>query len=134
MPWVVVKQFKFEAAHRLPNHLGLCQRLHGHSYTMDVFVKGDELCQDGTESGMVLDFAWIKTEAKPVIDEYLDHHYLNETTGLENPTAEELARWVFNKLKPALDGLIGIEIGETCTSRCFYFPDLNNFSSSLLHG
>jgi 6-pyruvoyltetrahydropterin/6-carboxytetrahydropterin synthase len=112
------KEFTFEAAHRLPgvppDHR--CARLHGHSYRVIVHVSG-EIDQ---ESGMVMDFADIKAAFKPIVDNYLDHYYLNEVDGLENPTSENLARWIWQRLSPALPPLSMVEVRETCTSGVLY--------------
>jgi 6-pyruvoyltetrahydropterin/6-carboxytetrahydropterin synthase len=112
------KEFTFEAAHRLPgvppDHR--CARLHGHSYRVIVHVSGEV----DQESGMVMDFADIKAAFKPIVDNYLDHYYLNEVDGLENPTSENLARWIWQRLSPVLPPLSMIEIRETCTSGAIY--------------
>jgi 6-pyruvoyltetrahydropterin/6-carboxytetrahydropterin synthase len=111
------KEFTFEAAHRLPSvpdgHK--CARLHGHSYRVEVHVAGDV---DPT-SGMVMDFADIKTAFAPIRDQ-LDHYYLNEVDGLENPTSENLARWIWQRLKPGLPQLARLVVRETCTCGCTY--------------
>jgi 6-pyruvoyltetrahydropterin/6-carboxytetrahydropterin synthase len=120
MVWIISKQFTFEAAHRLPHHDGKCQRLHGHSWVGIAYLQSDRLRETGSNQGMVQDFGDVKTILTPLVNEYLDHHYLNETTGLENPTCEELARWIYDKLKPQLPMLSGIEVKETCTSSCLY--------------
>lgn len=113
----IFKEFGFEAAHRLPNvqpgHK--CARLHGHSYRVEIHVRGPI---DPTQ-GWVMDFADIKTAFRPLLDR-LDHYYLNEVEGLENPTAEELARWIWRRLLPALPGLSRVVVRETCTSGCTY--------------
>lgn len=116
----IYKRFSIEAAHRLPNvppgHK--CARLHGHSFLVEIHVSGPV----GLQSGWVMDFADIKTAFKPVFDQ-LDHHYLNEIPGLENPTSEHLARWIWQRLKPSLPLLSRIVINETCTSGCVYEGD-----------
>jgi 6-pyruvoyltetrahydropterin/6-carboxytetrahydropterin synthase len=122
MSWILGKEFTFEAAHKLPNHTGKCFRLHGHTFRMTVYVQGETLQSSGPETGMVTDYAVIKGLVKPILDVHLDHHYLNETTGLKDPTSEALAKWIYDKLEPFLDGLIGIRVDETCTSTCFYSP------------
>jgi 6-pyruvoyltetrahydropterin/6-carboxytetrahydropterin synthase len=112
------KEFTFEAAHRLP-HVAAdhkCARLHGHSYRVVVHVQGPV---DPT-SGMVIDFADMKAAFKPIIDEHLDHYYLNDVPGLDNPTSENLARWLWERLSPALPTLSAVEVRETCTSGCIY--------------
>ncbi len=116
------KQFRFEASHQLPAHDGKCARLHGHSWVGWLYVKGEELQTTGPKAGMLMDFSDLKKILNPLVDEFLDHHHLNETTGLANPTSEEVARWIYNKLKPQLPILAAIEIEETCTSRCRYEP------------
>ena len=113
----IYKEFSFEAAHRLPNVPAghKCARLHGHSFRVRVSVDGPV----GDQSGWVMDFADLKTAFRPVLDE-LDHRYLNEIPGLENPTSENVARWIWTRLVPALPGLAEIEVKETCTSGCIY--------------
>jgi 6-pyruvoyltetrahydropterin/6-carboxytetrahydropterin synthase len=113
----IYKEFTFEAAHRLPNvpteHK--CARLHGHSFAVKVSVQGDV----GENSGWVMDYADITASFKPIRD-LLDHYYLNEIEGLENPTSENIVRWIWLRLKPTLPELCEIEIKETCTSGCIY--------------
>ena len=116
-PVRLYKDFTFEAAHRLPNvptdHK--CARLHGHSYRVRVTVEGPV----DPQAGWVMDFADVKAACGPVHDA-LDHRYLNEIEGLENPTAEEIARWIWRRLKPRLPPLAEIEVAETCTAGCVY--------------
>ncbi len=71
--------------------------------------------------GWVCDFAEISEAWRPLHDE-LDHRYLNEMAGLDNPTSELLAAWIWDRLSGALPGLSAVEIAETCTSRCLYRP------------
>jgi 6-pyruvoyltetrahydropterin/6-carboxytetrahydropterin synthase len=122
--WVIYKEFYFEAAHQLPNHDGKCRRLHGHSWVGRVYVQGKTLHQHGSQQGMLMDYGEIKKYIQPLLDHYLDHYYLNETTGLENPTSEEIAKWIFNQLEKAgCPNLYAVEIQETCTSGCKYIKD-----------
>jgi 6-pyruvoyltetrahydropterin/6-carboxytetrahydropterin synthase len=111
------KEFGFEAAHRLPNlppeHK--CSRLHGHSFKVKVHIEG----AIDPEFGWVIDFGDIKQAFKP-LEEELDHHYLNDIPGLENPTSEVLAVWIWDRLKGELPQLVAIEVRETCTSGCIY--------------
>jgi 6-pyruvoyltetrahydropterin/6-carboxytetrahydropterin synthase len=113
----IFKSFTIEAAHRLPHvppgHK--CSRLHGHSFHIEVHVQGP---LDPT-LGWVLDFADIKS-AFDAVEEQIDHRYLNEVEGLENPTSENLARWIWKKLAPTLPSLSKIVVQETCTSGCIY--------------
>jgi len=103
----IYKDFTFEAAHLLPNvpkgHK--CARLHGHSFKVRVAVSGDI----GVESGWIMDFTDIKTAFKP-IEQELDHYYLNDIPGLENPTSEVLAKWIWAKLKPVLPQLSRLDL------------------------
>jgi 6-pyruvoyltetrahydropterin/6-carboxytetrahydropterin synthase len=113
----IFKQFRIEAAHWLPNvppgHK--CGRMHGHSFEIEVHVSGPV----DPKLGWVLDFADIKAAFQPVEDR-IDHYCLNEVEGLENPTSENLARWVWEQLRPALPLLSKIAVRETCTSGCIY--------------
>jgi 6-pyruvoyltetrahydropterin/6-carboxytetrahydropterin synthase len=113
----IFKEFSFEAAHRLPNappdHK--CARLHGHSFRVELHVSGPV----GEKTGWILDFAEIKQAWRP-LEKELDHHYLNEIPGLENPTSEHLARWIWKRLELALPGLSSVLVRETCTSGCVY--------------
>jgi 6-pyruvoyltetrahydropterin/6-carboxytetrahydropterin synthase len=119
--WTIYKEFRFEAAHRLPHYDGKCRRLHGHSWVGRIYVESDRLIQEGVKQGMVMDFGDIQDYLNPLLENYLDHYYLNETTGLENPTCEAIAQWIFEKLEAAgLPGLQGVEIRETCTSGARY--------------
>lgn len=113
----VFKVFAIEAAHRLP-HVPAghkCGRLHGHSFQIEVHVSGAV----GEATGWVMDFGDIKTAFSP-INEALDHNYLNTIPGLDNPTSENLARWVWQRLIDSLPGLSRIVVRETCTSGCVY--------------
>ena len=120
--WTISKEFRFEAAHQLPFHDGKCARLHGHSWRGVVYVSSDELVLSGAKSGMVVDFSEIKKALTPIVDGFLDHFFLNETTGIESPTSETIAKWIYDKLKPEIPQLIAIRIDETCTSSCLYAP------------
>ncbi|HET7395365.1 MAG TPA: 6-carboxytetrahydropterin synthase QueD [Gammaproteobacteria bacterium] len=116
----IFKVFHIEAAHRLPNLPAShkCSRLHGHSFRVEIHISGEP----GAESGWVMDFADLKVAFAPVF-EALDHSYLNEVPGLENPTSEIVARWIWQRLKPALPTLSKVVIAETCTSGCIYRGD-----------
>lgn len=113
----IFKTFTVEAAHRLPNvpEGHKCARLHGHSFKISLYIKGNP----GAQSGWIMDFSDLKKAFQPIYEQ-LDHHYLNDIEGLENPTSEMLAMWIWNKLKPTLPSLSQIVIKETCTSGCVY--------------
>ncbi len=113
----LVNEFKFEAAHRLPKvptgHK--CERLHGHSFKIELTVAGPV----NPETGWFIDFSDIEDAWKPLFDQ-LDHNYLNEIPGLENPTSENLAVWIWDALKGKLPSLAQVTVFETCDARCEY--------------
>ena len=114
------KSFRFDSAHWLPSFPEghTCRRLHGHSFVVDVVVEGEV----PEEDGYLVDFGVIKAAIKPV-EEMLDHRCLNEIEGLENPTSEMLAKWIWDRLAPELPLLSEIHVHETCTSSCIYRGD-----------
>lgn len=119
--WQVYKEIRFEAAHKLPHHDGKCRRLHGHSFVARVYIQSSQLITSGSKQGMVMDFGDIKAHLKPLVNDYLDHHYLNESLGLENPTSEAIAQWIYERLEAGgLEGLAAVEVKETCTSGCIF--------------
>ena len=76
---------------------------------------------------MVMDFGDINNYLNPLIENFLDHYYLNETTGLESPTSEAVAQWIFEQLEKAkLPGLTMVEVKETCTSSASYVKGSNS--------
>lgn len=113
----IFKEFSIEAAHRLPHvpEGHKCSRLHGHSFMVSIHVSGSV----DPQNGWVMDFGDIKSAFKPIWEQ-LDHHYLNDIEGLDNPTSENLARWIWSHLKPSLPSLSKVVIRETCTSGCIY--------------
>jgi 6-pyruvoyltetrahydropterin/6-carboxytetrahydropterin synthase len=113
----IFKEFTFEAAHRLP-HVPAghkCARLHGHSYRVRIHVSG----AIDPATGWVQDFADL-TEAWKPLHAVLDHYYLNEVSGLENPTSENLASWIWERMLSTLSMLSAVTVRETCTSGCVY--------------
>ena len=115
MTTTIWKRFALECAHRLPNVPARhkCARLHGHSFQVEVHVAGEP----GEESGWVMDFADIAAAWEPIHDA-LDHRYLNDIEGLDNPTSEVLAAWIWSALVGTLPGLAEIVVEETCTTGC----------------
>ena len=113
----IYKEFTVEAAHLLPNvpEGHKCKRLHGHSFLIRIYVSGDA----PEPSGWVMDFSELKRICNPYIEE-LDHSYLNEINGLENPTSENIAIWLWNRLIGPLQNLSTITVMETCNSGCEY--------------
>ena len=116
----LVKTVGFEAAHRLPRvppeHK--CARMHGHSFKVELAIYGDV----DPEAGWLIDYADIAAAWKPIYDQ-LDHNCLNDIDELENPTSENVAHWIWQRLKPALPQLERVIIHETCQSRCEYEGD-----------
>lgn len=112
----IFREFTFEAAHRLPQVPAghKCARLHGHSFRVTVHVEGEV----DARTGWVLDFADISAAFRPLHGQ-LDHYYLNEVPGLENPTSENLARWIWDRLAGTLP-LSAVAVRETCTAGCVY--------------
>ncbi len=113
----IFKVFQIEAAHRLP-HVPAghkCARMHGHSFRIEIHVSGEP----GADTGWIMDFSDIKSAFGPIFEQ-IDHHCLNDIPGLENPTSERLAIWIWQRLKPRLAALSKVVIHETCTSGCIY--------------
>ena len=116
----IFKKFSIEAAHRLPNlpEQHKCRRLHGHSFGVEIHVAGPLTAKEG----WIMDFADVTRAFQPLYDQ-LDHHYLNDIPGLENPTSEILAMWIWARLKPGLPLLSKVVVRETCTAGCAYSGD-----------
>ncbi|WP_223788881.1 6-carboxytetrahydropterin synthase QueD [Marinicella meishanensis] len=113
----IYKEFYLESAHWLP-HVPVghkCGKLHGHSFKVIITVSGEP----DPQLGWIVDFADIKQAFKPIFEQ-LDHACLNHVVGLENPTSEHLAIWIWDHLKPSLAPLSQVEVCETCTSGCVY--------------
>ncbi|HBO24766.1 MULTISPECIES: 6-carboxytetrahydropterin synthase QueD [unclassified Providencia] len=117
MSTTIYKDFTFEAAHKLPHvpEGHKCGRLHGHSFMVRLEITGEV----DAYSGWIIDFSDVKKVFKPILEQ-LDHHYLNDITGLENPTSEVLSRWIWLQTKPLLPQLSAVTVKETCTAGCIY--------------
>ena len=113
----LTKDFTFEAAQTLPNapEGHKCRRMHGHSFKVEISVEGDA----DPATGWYYDHAEIGAAMKPLLQQ-LDHSYLNEIAGLDNPTIENMAAWFWQKLRPLCPGLCEIVVHETPTARCLY--------------
>jgi 6-pyruvoyltetrahydropterin/6-carboxytetrahydropterin synthase len=113
----VFRVFQVEAAHRLPNvpEGHKCARMHGHSFRIEIHVSGPV----GVQSGWVMDFADLRRAFQPYYDQ-LDHHCLNDIEGLENPTSENIAHWIWERLAADLPGLSKVVVQETCNAGCVY--------------
>lgn len=116
----LLKEFRFEAAHRLPRVPAghKCARLHGHSFKVELALYGPV----NPETGWFIDFGEVDAIFSPLFEQ-LDHNYLNDIQGLENPTSENLARWLWERLKPGLPVLERVIVHETCDARCEYEGD-----------
>jgi len=136
----IYKKFSFDSAHYLPNlpEDHKCKRMHGHTFNVEIHITGNV----NQEIGWIMDFSEIKTICDPVIEqldhrvlimdfseikticdpviEQLDHRVLNDIKGLDNPTSENLAKWIWEKVKPQLSGLKKIIVSETCSTGCIY--------------
>ena len=119
MPHRITKSFGFDAAHWLPGvpEGHKCRRLHGHTYRVEIALEGD-LDRD---LGWVADYGEISAALKPLLAQ-LDHHCLNEIPGLENPTAEVLAAWLFARLHSPLPMLADVTVSETPATSAVYRP------------
>ena len=113
----LIKSFRFEAAHWLPTFPQghKCRRMHGHSFEIQVVVSGTV----PEEQGYLIDYGDIQAAITPIRDQ-LDHYLLNEIEGLANPTSEMLAKWIYDRLKPALPMLSAVRVRETCTCAAEY--------------
>ncbi len=113
----VFKEYSFDSAHMLPNvppnHK--CARIHGHTFIVTIHVSGDLK----GDYGWVEDYADISAVVKPII-ERLDHQYLNDIKGLENPTSENLAQWIWAEVVGGLPGLSKIIVKENPAAGCIY--------------
>ncbi len=114
----LARDYRFEAAHRLPmvppEHK--CARMHGHSFRIEVEVGGEV----DPRTGWLIDFGEITAVVEPLLRNELDHRCLNDVPGLENPTSEILCHWLWQRLRGSLPGLSAITVHETCTARCTY--------------
>lgn len=111
----LTRDYRFEAAHFLPHvpDEHKCRRMHGHSYVVRVVLEGET----DPRLGWLMDFADVDRVVDPVIAT-LDHRVLNEVRGLENPTSEVLAGWLWRELEPRLPPLAEVEVAETADARC----------------
>ena len=113
----LVKEYRFEAAHRLPHvpEGHKCARLHGHSFKLEIHLTGPV----DPRSGWFIDFGVLDEVVGPLVAR-LDHFYLNEIEGLENPTSEVLAKWLYDRIKEKLPQLGAVTLYETHDARCIY--------------
>ncbi|HET8828766.1 MAG TPA: 6-carboxytetrahydropterin synthase QueD [Pelobium sp.] len=114
---IIYKQFTFDAAHYLPNvsESHKCRKVHGHTYHLTLFFEG----AISREFGWIVDFSEIKRVVKPILN-LVDHQFLNDVEGLENPTCELISVWLWERIKPLIAQLTRIELKETPTSGAIY--------------
>ena len=112
--------FHLESAHHLPGVPAehKCHRIHGHSFVIEIHIEGDV----DPKTGWLMDYAELQEIFEPVRQQ-IDHRLLNEIEGLENPTSENLAHWIWQKLQPALPSLREIVVRESDAARCSYRGD-----------
>ena len=117
----IERDYTVEAARRLPQLPAEhpCYRLHGHRFTVTLAIEGDA----DNEKQWVADYYDIDSAYEKRVDSLIDHNYLNDVPGLEIPTTEVLARWVFERLAKHLPGLVEVTVGEENDTRCSYRPD-----------
>lgn len=128
MSTTLFKEFQFEAAHHLPNVPAghKCGRLHGHSFLVRLEITGEV----DAHTGWVMDFAELKAAFKPVYNR-LDHYYLNDIPGLENPTSEVLAKWIWDQMKPQLPLLSAVMIKKPAPQAAFTAANPVGSNSSI---
>lgn len=114
---IIYKQFTFDAAHYLPHvpDAHKCKHIHGHTYHLTLFFEG----AISHDFGWIIDYSEIKKTVAPILN-LVDHQFLNEVEGLENPTCEIICTWLWQKIKPLLSTLKRIELKETPTSGAIY--------------
>jgi len=105
----------------LTHHSGKCRRPHGHTYTLEVTLRANELQPSGPSTNMVMDFKDISSLVKPMLEAFLDHHWLNDTLETDSPTVEFLAQWIYRHLKPQTPNLYSVTLYETPTSKARYW-------------
>lgn len=132
--YLVKKVFTFEYAHVLPWHDGKCAREHGHSGKLEILVRGEQLNEVGPKTNMLIDFGDIKKIVQPIVDQYLDHHRLNDSLDIESPTSEAIAKWIYDKVKPLIPQLWGVKVCETCTSEALYYEVTDVLVHKVLNG
>lgn len=127
MRWSISRSFRIEAARHLPRLPAThpCARVHGHSFTIELALEGDI----DPELGWVVDYDEIAARFEP-IRSALDHRDLNRVEGLDNPTSELIARWVFDRLSRELPMLVAVTVMETPDTRATYRPSRHDDQSN----
>lgn len=118
----IEKEFSFEAGHRLEKHDGPCKDPHGHSYVIIISLKAPHLIEEGPKENMLFDFCDLKRIIKPMIDEYFEHKWLNDTLQTRSPSSEFIARWIFEYLAEKIPHLSSVTCCETSATKARYSP------------
>ena len=119
----IEKTFCFEAGHVLKYHDGICGNPHGHSYQVTIKLRAEKLIESGPKTNMVIDFTDISAIVQPLVKNYLDHCWLNDTLNEESPTAEFIAKWIYDYLQDKLPGLYAVTVQETESNKVTYIPE-----------
>ena len=117
----VEKTYYFESGHSLEHHDGKCKEPHGHSYILTIHIRRETLIKSGPKINMVIDFDDINKIVKPMIEQYFDHKWLNDSLGTDSTTVEFITKWVYEHLKPQMPDLWKISMNETATARAIYY-------------
>lgn len=117
----IEKLFRFEAGHTLVHHDGKCSSPHGHSYVVRIVLRSADLIEEGPKQAMVRDFQDVQSSVKPMIEKYFDHKWLNDSLQLDSPTSEQIAKWIYDYLKPTVPKLYKVVVSETESSSASYF-------------
>lgn len=114
------KSYCFEAGHILERHDGKCKNPHGHNYELTIALAADQLLDSGPKTNMIMDFFDIDKVVIPMIQEYFDHCWLNDTLGTDSSTVEFMAKWIFDYLSPQLPALSAVILSETPSAKVTY--------------
>jgi 6-pyruvoyltetrahydropterin/6-carboxytetrahydropterin synthase len=118
--WILKKTVQFTGLHRLPENSGPSGAWHKHNFVCHALVAYNSIGNKGDSAGLSIDFCVIEEALNAIKDKYLHDKNLNDTTGLNNPSCEELSRWIFNKLKNYIPCLHSVELEESSTASCVY--------------
>lgn len=111
---LITKEFTFDAAHKLTKYHGKCEKLHGHTYKLQITLEGDI-----KENGLIIDFVDLKNLVNEKVIDKLDHSYINDL--LDNPTAENIAVWIWDQLKDIEEAkLYEVKLWESPNSFVIY--------------
>lgn len=124
--YYIERTYSFSAGHQLHHHDGPCKRPHGHSYRLGIFLRGQKIENEGHKTNMLLDFMDVDKFVAPMIEEYFDHRWINDTLDTDSPSSEFIAHWIYKHLKPKLPLLYRVSVSETSRSKAVYEEDLDS--------